>query len=1492
MNIKNIVNTFSFVAFILLFSNVSSAVTVNGAGSTFEISIGDGFDGAEGDSREAVFVAAAQFWADILVSPVVIEIDAEFLSTLSCSSNSATLGSAGPASSYLTTGAPAIGLQNNVMYPTALLNAHNGSDRFPGSADISARFNDRLGDSDCLAARSWYYALDGNSPSNQIDLYDVVRHELGHGLGILSLVNDDGTTQGNIDIFTTFLHDQSTGKDWSDMSDAERNTSVTNAGNVVWSGSEVNALAGELTAGVNSGKVRMYAPSTYASGSSISHFDTALTPNELMEPEYNSSSATTHSTALLKDIGWSVFVQGNNVPNITGQTVLSTNEDTSLTLTLDDLIVTDSDNSFPADFTLTVNSGSNYSVSGQTITPINDYVGSLTVPVTVNDGADTSNIFNVAVTVNSINDDPVISGTSATIVGEGSNYSFTPTASDVDAGDTKTFSIINKPSWASFSASTGTLSGTPNNSNVGIYANIIITVTDSAGASDSLAAYTITVFNVNNSPVISGAPVTTLAEETFYSFTPTVNDIDVGDTKTFSIINKPSWASFSTLTGTLNGTPSNNDAGTYANIVITVTDNAAVSDSLAAFSIIVTQSNTNHAPTVTDQTLNIDEDNDLTITLNAEDVDNDDLTYSIETEPLHGTLVQSSNTIWVYSPDANYSGTDSFSYKATDAELSSVNASVNITVNSINDTPTAQDDVFTLLYAASGRYELNVLSNDSDIDEDTLSIINASASTGTVSIDDGQLVFQISGVVTDDVELSYTISDGSAVNGSSGANVILTFTDNIEALLPVITLPDDIELNATALFTKVDLGTATASNYKGEVIPVSLVNTNTQFLSGSHIVYWQAEDTEGLKQTASQRVIIHPLINITNDSQGIEGENYKVAVHLNGESPSYPVNVNYTVSGDADGSDHDLVSGELVIESGVVGYIEFNTFTDNITEANETIVITLESTVNLGAQSVFTFTLTENNIAPQVSLTVSQNSEQRTLIDKTSGDVIITSEVFDENNDDNHTYTWESIGTELIDTDNNNTSFTFNPENVVLGQQIITLTVTDNNSNPLSSQAFAYFEIVETLPTLTNGDQDGDSIADNVEGFGDTDGDGIADYLDNNDSCNVQPQVVGEYSQYFIETEPGYCVFKGVNSINNASGSLLLNVEEVPTDEDAENIGGIFDFILTGLPVAGNSISLVIPQRSPVPNNAVYRKVNSDGVWSNFIVDENNYYSSTAGEEGFCPAPNDASWTIGLTEGHWCVQLTVEDGGSNDDDGLANYQIVDPGGVSVWTNTNVAPIAVDDVFTTTQNTTVTIDVLANDTDSDGDNLSITTATADFGNVTIVDQQLRYQPAVDYAGLATINYSVDDSNGGTDNAIVLVTVVEVNTPPTAVDDTANTDDTTPITINVLSNDTDIDNDDLTLTLANAQQGTVVINNNMLAYTPRSNFAGTDIVTYTVSDGAGGESQGEVSVSVTLTATVETPTTPTTTSDGGGGSVGILLLFMLASLVRIKSKVISK
>ncbi len=146
------------------------------------------------------------------------------------------------------------------------------------------------------------------------------------------------------------------------------------------------------------------------------------------------------------------------------------------------------------------------------------------------------------------------------------------------------FSIQNKPPWASFSTSTGQLSGTPGTANAGEYISILISVSDGQ-TSATLPAFSIVVSVANRAPSIAGTPPTSVTVGQSYSFTPTASDPD-GDALTFSISGKPDWANFNISSGRLSGTPTEADVGTTPLIVITVSDGQA-GTALAAFTIQV-----------------------------------------------------------------------------------------------------------------------------------------------------------------------------------------------------------------------------------------------------------------------------------------------------------------------------------------------------------------------------------------------------------------------------------------------------------------------------------------------------------------------------------------------------------------------------------------------------------------------------------------------------------------------------------------------------------------------------------------------------------------------------------------------------------------------------------------------------------------------------------------------------------------------------------------
>jgi hypothetical protein len=192
---------------------------------------------------------------------------------------------------------------------------------------------------------------------------------------------------------------------------------------------------------------------------------------------------------------------------------------------------------------------------------------------------------------------PKISGTPPSTITVGKWYNFIATVSDAD-GDTLTCSIQNQPFWIVFNKTRCQISDIPTSAEVGTYSNIIMTVSDGKGGTASLPPFSITVTTgtTNKPPTISGTPPTSVKTGVAYAFTPTASDPE-GKTLAFSITNKPAWATFSTTTGKLSGTPSSAQTGTYSNIVIKVSD-GSLTASLPAFAIVVSSTTTTGAVTL------------------------------------------------------------------------------------------------------------------------------------------------------------------------------------------------------------------------------------------------------------------------------------------------------------------------------------------------------------------------------------------------------------------------------------------------------------------------------------------------------------------------------------------------------------------------------------------------------------------------------------------------------------------------------------------------------------------------------------------------------------------------------------------------------------------------------------------------------------------------------------------------------------------------------
>ncbi len=235
------------------------------------------------------------------------------------------------------------------------------------------------------------------------------------------------------------------------------------------------------------------------------------------------------------------------------------------------------------------------------------------------------------------NDAPTITGTPATVATVGQIYTFAPVADDANDNEL-TFSINNRPSWLSFTPSTGALTGTPTSADVGSTGAIVITVSD--GWLTASLQLTITVSNetppANRAPTITGTPSTSITAGTSYSFRPVGSDAD-GNTLTYSIQNRPSWANFSTTSGRLSGTPTAANVGTSARITISVSD-GSTSASLPSFTIQVNPP-ANRAPVISgNPAASVAVSSAYSFQPSASDADGNSLTFSIQNRPSWATF--------------------------------------------------------------------------------------------------------------------------------------------------------------------------------------------------------------------------------------------------------------------------------------------------------------------------------------------------------------------------------------------------------------------------------------------------------------------------------------------------------------------------------------------------------------------------------------------------------------------------------------------------------------------------------------------------------------------------------------------------------------------------------------------------------------------------------------------------------------------------------------
>ena len=189
---------------------------------------------------------------------------------------------------------------------------------------------------------------------------------------------------------------------------------------------------------------------------------------------------------------------------------------------------------------------------------------------------------------------------------------------------------------------------------------------------------------------------------------------------------------------------------------------------------------------------------------------------------------------------------------------------------------------------------------------------------------------------------------------------------------------------------------------------------------------------------------------------------------------------------------------------------------------------------------------------------------------------------------------------------------------------------------------------------------------------------------------------------------------------------------------------------------------------------------------------------------------------------------------------------------------SIPPVANSDSITTHENRPVSITLTGSVPDGDVLTYSVVRGPS-HGSLSGAGPNLIYTPNANFNGSDSFTFKVSDETADSDDATVSITVNAVNDPPMANDDSTTTQEDTPVTIDVLSNDIDVDGDTLTVTtVTQGRNGSVTINpDNTLSYNPNADFYGTDAFTYTVSDGT---SDITATVKVTVNPAQSVPQKP--------------------------------
>jgi large repetitive protein len=798
-------------------------------------------------------------------------------------------------------------------------------------------------------------------------------------------------------------------------------------------------------------------------------------------------------------------------------------------------------------------------------------------------------------------------------------------------------------------------------------------------------------------------------------------------------------------------TPQANYSGP-ANFTYTVADShGGFSTTTVNVSIVSEDGNT--PPLAVSDSVSTNEDTPLVLApaaLLSNDIDSngDQLTLTAVGDAVNGAVSIDGSGNVVFTPNANYNGPASFSYTIDDGQGGTATATVNVDVIAVNDAPVAtgnavstSEDTPLVIAAAS------LTGNDSDVDGDALTVSAVgNAVHGTVSIDGaGNVVFTPAANYNGPASFTYTASDGHGGTATATVNV------NVTAVNDAPVAGND---------------SATATEDTPLVIAAATLLGNDSDVDGNPLsVTGVGNATHGTVSLSNGNITFTPAANYN----GPASFTYTVSDGQGGSSTA-TVNVNVTAVNDAPVAGNDAVtttedtplvlasSALLGNDSDVDGNPLSVTAVGNATHGTVSLSngnITFTPAANYNGPASFTYTVSDGQ-GGTATATVSVNVGAANDAPVASNDSVTATE---------------------------DTPLVLSPA-TLLGND------TDPDGNTLS---------ISNVGGATHG-----TVA--IDGAG-----------------NVVFTPVANYNgpasfTYTVSDGQGGTATATVNvSVTAVNDAPVATNDSVTATEDTP-------LVLTPANLLAND--------SDVDENTL--SISAVGGATHGTVALSN------GNVAFTPAANyngPASFTY-----------TVSDGQGGTATATVNVNV---------TAVNDAPVAANDSVTATEDTPLvltTASLLANDSDVDGNSLSITgVGGATHGTVSLNNGNITFTPPANYSGPASFTYTASDGQGGTATATVNVTVNAGNDAPIANPDSIEVSTNTPVVLapgDLLANDSDPDGDALSIvSVGNAAHGTVTRSpDGYITFTPAAGYSGPASFTYTVSDGHGGQASTTVSINV--------------------------------------------